>query len=112
MVGTAMTTARIEAARPTVGGLGFDWAIAALMAWSTLGLFADGWAHNHYGTGLESFFTPWHGLLYSGILAGAALLVAATLRNHAPGQPWARAIPDGYAPTLFGQALIFLGGLG
>jgi hypothetical protein len=95
-----------------VEGVRFDWAVVALIAWSTLGLYADGWAHNHYGSDLETFFTPWHGLLYSGMAATAALLVAATLRNRAGGLPWRRAVPEGYLASLLGQALFFLGGLG
>jgi len=31
------------------------------------GLYLDGWAHVHL-RGLESFFTPWHGVLYTGFL--------------------------------------------
>ena len=37
-------------------------------AWVVLGVFVDGWAHFNR-PGLETFFTPWHALLYSG--AGA-----------------------------------------
>ncbi len=35
------------------------------------GLYADGWAHVNV-PGLETFFTPWHGVLYGSF----ALLVA------------------------------------
>ena len=38
----------------------------ALGAWLVLGVFADGWAHFSVPS-LESFFTPWHGALYSGL---------------------------------------------
>jgi hypothetical protein len=92
--------------------LAFDWAFVGFAGWAILGLFADGWVHNHYGTNLETFFTPSHGVLYSGFLAGAALLLVTTLRNRAAGSPWARAIPDGYLATLVGQVLFFWGGLG
>lgn len=102
---------RVGASARAVEGTAFDWAMAALMAWPTVGLFADGWAHNHYGTALESFFTPWHGLLYSGMAATAALLLAATWRNRAAGLTWRRAVPCGYAETLLGHALFLLGGL-
>lgn len=37
-------------------------------AWVVLGVFVDGWAHLNL-PGLETFFTPWHGLLYSGAAA-------------------------------------------
>ena len=53
------------------GGAGFDWLMAGLGAWLIGGLYLDGWAHIHVPN-LESFFTPWHAVLYSGYLAGAA----------------------------------------
>jgi hypothetical protein len=37
--------------------------------WTILGLFLDGWAHSHGKP--ESFFSPWHGVLYSGFFAAA-----------------------------------------
>ncbi len=36
--------------------------------WMIVGLFLDGWSHNHHRP--ETFFTPWHGVLYSGFVAG------------------------------------------
>ncbi len=36
--------------------------------WMIVGLFLDGWSHVHRRP--ETFFTPWHGVLYSGFLAG------------------------------------------
>jgi hypothetical protein len=44
--------------------------MAALAGWLVGGLFVDGWAHNTRPR-LESFFTPWHGLFYSGFAAAA-----------------------------------------
>jgi len=38
-------------------------------SWMITGLFLDGWSHIHHRP--ETFFTPWHGVLYSGFLAGA-----------------------------------------
>ena len=44
-----------------------------------LGVLSDAWAHNNIIKTLESFFTPWHALLYAGFLflpaAGIALLL-------------------------------------
>src|SRR5437773_2461467 len=40
--------------------------VTVLLAfWFAVGVFVDGWAHNNL-VALESFFTPWHALLYSG----------------------------------------------
>lgn len=45
-------------------------ALAVFGIWITGGLFLDGWAHNAGKP--ETFFTPWHAVLYSGILASIA----------------------------------------
>jgi hypothetical protein len=45
-------------------------AMCVFGTWVVVGLFLDGWAHNVGKP--ESFFTPWHGLLYSGFVAGMA----------------------------------------
>src|SRR3546814_17493311 len=55
--------------------------------WMVVGLFLDGWAHDNNKP--ESFFTPWHGVLYSGFAAAtlAAVLVAARSRtSDRPGR--------------------------
>ncbi|MBV8160634.1 MAG: hypothetical protein JO265_06890 [Acidimicrobiia bacterium] len=43
-------------------------AIVVFGTWMITGLFLDGWSHVHHRP--ESFFTPWHGVLYSGFLVG------------------------------------------
>jgi hypothetical protein len=42
-----------------------------LGTWLTVGLMLDAWAHNNIPQ-LETFFTPWHGVFYTGFLATAA----------------------------------------
>lgn len=42
-------------------------AIAVFGTWMICGLFLDGWAHE--ADRPETFFSPWHGILYSGFLA-------------------------------------------
>ena len=48
----------------------------------TLGSHIDGWAHTHLNLGEEGFFTPWHGILYSGWLGSAAWIY---LHRDLPG---------------------------
>jgi hypothetical protein len=79
--------------------------------WLILGLFVDGWAHVNL-PGLETFFTPWHGLLYSGLLAGALWLAALARRGHRHGYPWRRALPVGYPPAAVGVLAFGAGGIG
>ncbi|MGH7461724.1 MAG: hypothetical protein ACREMA_11960, partial [Longimicrobiales bacterium] len=73
--------------------------------------YLDGWAHIHIPQ-LETFFTPWHAVLYSGFLAVAAFTVATSWRNRAIGQPWSRALPSGYEGTFLGIVIFAVGGIG
>lgn len=63
----------------------------AFTGWLILGLFVDGWAHNNDQP--ETFFTPWHGLLYSGFLATAVWMGSRYLRH-------------GRAPVGYGLGLV------
>src|SRR5262245_40073680 len=69
-----------------------------LGTWFTVGLFLDAWAHNNVPE-LETFFTPWHAVFYSGFTATAAW-IAWTVR-HAVLGGWrgfsaSSAMPPGY----------------
>lgn len=48
-------------------------ALAFFSAWTVIGLFVDGWAHNVDKP--ETFFTPWHFVLYSGFVCGVAFFM-------------------------------------
>jgi hypothetical protein len=41
-----------------------DWTVALGGLWLIGGLHLDGWAHHHIR--LDTFFSPWHAVLYSG----------------------------------------------
>jgi len=69
-----------------------------LGAWLIVGLFVDGWAHNTRPL-LETFFTPWHAVFYSGFAAVTAWIGWLVWSHHEPGQPWAQALPRGYLPA-------------
>jgi len=92
------------------GGAGFDWLMAGTGLWLIGGLYLDGWAHIHMPA-LETFFTPWHAVLYSGYLAGAVVLVVTFVRNWRRGVPRAHALPSGYRPSLVGAFIFFFGGV-
>ncbi|QHW33272.1 hypothetical protein GZH47_22425 [Paenibacillus rhizovicinus] len=79
--------------------------------WLIGGIFIDGFAHNH-GV-VETFFTPWHAILYSGFLASAVWMGWLLLQSrHASGLPWTAAAPVGYGLGLVGVFIFLLGGLG
>ena len=73
----------------------FDWVMVLLSAWFLGGLYLDGWAHHHLAE-LESFFTPWHAVFYSGFVAVAALLVGTAIADRRRGLAWRQAVPAGY----------------
>ena len=60
--------------------------------WVVLGVFVDGWAHLNR-PGLETFFTPWHALLYSGAAAlfGWLLLPRSDVTRRDRQWAWAAA---------------------
>ncbi|MBI2169786.1 MAG: hypothetical protein HYU28_09865 [Actinobacteria bacterium] len=60
-------------------------ASAVITAWVVTGLFLDGWAHNAEKP--ETFFTPWHGLLYAGFAAGVLWGVLERARARRLGEP-------------------------
>jgi len=82
-----------------------------LCVWFTVGLFLDAWAHNNV-PGLETFFTPWHGVFYSGALATTAW-VAWTVRGglRTDGH-YLRAVPIGYGSTVIALVAFAVAGVG
>jgi hypothetical protein len=80
--------------------------------WLIIGLFIDGFAHNHGA--VETFFTPWHAILYSGYLACAVWIFMMIRSNKVNTQStsWFTAIPVGYKLGVAGVILFFVGGLG
>jgi hypothetical protein len=67
MATTAMAARRVR----TVEAAGIHVVTALLALWMTAGSYMDAWAHTHVIDTLEGFFTPWHGILYTGYaLAG------------------------------------------
>lgn len=83
---------------------------AVLSAWVLGGLFLDGWAHGELPE-LESFFTPWHAVLYSGLLATAAWIALQCVHGYRRGRRGRRAIPYGYGLGLVGAMLFGVAGL-
>jgi hypothetical protein len=83
-------------------------AVAVFGLWMVTGLFLDGWSHNQNKP--ETFFTPWHGVLYSGF--GAAVLWFAwdgQRTRRAGGEP---APPVGGWLTGFGMGVFIAAALG
>ena len=95
----------------SVSRLSFDWLILGLSLWLIAGAALDGWAHTHIAR-LETFFTPWHAVLYSGFLAVATGLTWTVVRNHSRGSLWTQAIPAGYELSVLGVVIFAVSGVG
>ncbi|MFB9993024.1 hypothetical protein ACFFLM_13705 [Deinococcus oregonensis] len=80
--------------------------------WLMVGIFIDGWAHNNLGESLETFFTPWHALFYSGFAAVAGWTLWLTWQGMKSGRRGVAAFPDGYWPAALGVPVFALGGVG
>ncbi len=91
-------------------GIWYDRLAILLAGWLTGGVYLDGWAHNHIAS-LETIFTPWHAVLYSGYASLALFLVITALRNRAPGLPWRLTVPAGYALSLVGTGIFAVAGV-
>ena len=81
----------------------FDFMSMVFAAWWLIGLFADGAAHA--ANAVDTFFTPWHLILYSGFLAVALWIGGLQLRNMYKGYTLWRALPRGYLLALVGIIL-------
>jgi len=75
-----------------------DMVTAALCGWVVTGMALDAWAHQN-ASQLETFFTPWHGVLYSGF----AVLMAWMAWKALAG------MPAGYGLGLIGAATVGTG---
>ena len=94
-----------------IRGRSFDVAMIAACSWLIFGGFLDAWAHNHVPS-LETFFTPWHAVLYMGFLVVAIVMVGTVVINHARGFSWSESIPPGYALSLLAVPAFAIGGVG
>jgi hypothetical protein len=70
-------------AEPLASDRSLDVASALFSTWVVVGLFVDGWAHNAGKP--ETFWTPWHAVLYSGFLAGMAWFALDVQRDRRRG---------------------------
>ncbi len=80
----------------------FDYAVGVCSVWIASGFFLDAWAHGHVE--VETFFTPYHAVFYSGMVAAMALFGGFWLRH--------RAFPPGYRVAALGIPLFFAAGFG
>ena len=88
----------------------FDLVTMLLSVWMVGGVFVDGWAHINLASTKETFFTPWHAVLYSGFTAVATWLILPVAR--ARNNELLRRVPIGYGLAFGGLVLFAAGGAG
>jgi hypothetical protein len=102
------TTSRVDlqssSARPW-----FEWTVAFFSTWFVVGLYLDGWAHIHQLP--DTFFTPWHAIIYSGVLGAALVLAGTAFQAWRSGASWREALPAGYRLSLVGAGLFLVTGV-
>lgn len=76
-----------------------DLLVSICTLWISCGFFLDAWAHGHVP--IETFFTPYHALFYSGMLALVIVLLAFRKR-----------IPPSYRVPLLGIPIFIAAGAG
>jgi hypothetical protein len=67
-----------------------------------LGLFTDGWAHTASEGDLESFLTPWHGVVGLGLLISGVVVLRTIGIRRSPGSRALDSIPQGWGLALAG----------
>jgi hypothetical protein len=83
-----------------------DRVFTVVAGWLMTGVFLDAWAHI---SGLpDSFWTPWHGVLYSGLTACGVFLFVARYAQRAGTRP---VLARGYDMSLIGFGVAALGGV-
>lgn len=89
-----------------------DFVTAMLAACMVAGSLTDAWAHTNIIDTIESFFTPWHALLYGGFLAIAiwTFWLGLRRRDRSPGW-WRQGWPVGYALGALGAIGFMVGGV-
>lgn len=78
-----------------------DLLVSVITLWISCGFFLDAWAHGHVP--VETFFTPYHGIFYSGMLALFAVLAIYAARGG---------IPRTYRYPLLGVPIFIASGFG
>lgn len=74
------------------------------------GVYTDGWAHLTVG-GLDTFFSPWHAMLYGAFSLLTLWLAVMVVRRRGAAGRWRGSVPRGYGWGLGGIVVFVLAGL-
>jgi len=107
-----LQTPPIAGVRPGVQApstAGFDLRMMLASLWLIAGESADAAAHQRHA--VDSFFTPWHALFYSGVMVCAFVIFWQVWRNQAKGYTLWKAVPRGYHVAAIGVVFLGVGGV-
>jgi hypothetical protein len=90
--------------------LALDYAVGICGVWVSSGFFLDAWAHGHVP--VETFFTPYHAVFYSGMLAMIVVLAVVAAGDRRRGLPWNRVLPPPYRLAVLGVPIFIGAGIG
>lgn len=107
----AIKSERMQLPGRVYDGVRFDGIFIGLCGWIIAGVFIDGWAHANGATD-DTFFTPWHAVLYSGFFAVFIFFFSSLYVNRQRGYTGWDIIPAGYKLTLIGLLMFGIGGVG
>ena len=100
----AASTKRIDTIFSRIYILGLTWLI--------LGAHLDQWSHVNQPESLETFFTWWHLVLYTGFMAAFITLLAWIFCRRKRGLSWKKAVPPGFMVAVIGGTMFFFAGFG
>jgi hypothetical protein len=86
----------------------FHWVTTFFGLWFLFGLYLDGWAHST--NQVDTFFTPWHLVLYSGLFGAAIWMHANYTRYLLKGFSVLHALPKAYLISMVGCWIFLAGG--
>jgi hypothetical protein len=109
LMATLARTSDVSVSGYPAHSLRYNWLMVGLCALFIFGLYLDGWAHNN-GQVDDTFFTPWHAVLYSSYALVGLALVVTQFRNVSRGHSFFQALPRGYGLALVGVVLFGFGG--
>ncbi len=101
-----MTAAQIPASRTS---LRIDWVLAGLSVWLIGGFYIDLWAHAH-GRVDNTFFTPWHALVYTGAASFGVVLALVAIFGKPRGIPLREVLAPPYRIAFLGAVLFVVAG--
>ncbi len=104
---TAETPATSTASTTT---LRMDWILTILSVWLIGGFYVDLWAHAH-GQVDDTFFTPWHALLYAAAASFGVVLGAAAIAGRPRGVPLRDTLAPPYRIAFLGFLLFGIAGV-